>query len=198
MDIPETLGKYRIDALLGQGAMGIVYKGFDTVLERQVAIKIVRKELLAETDTAAYLVRFKREALAAGRFLHPNIVAVYDYADFDGQPYIAMEYVDGRSLQALLKQQPRFAAKDASLIALQLLSALACAHSFGVVHRDIKPANIMILDNAQAKVGDFGVSRIDASDLTRDGSGAGTPSTPEESRVGKECVRTCGTGGSPE
>src|SRR3546814_3737633 len=81
MDIPETLGKYRIDALLGQGAMGIVYKGFDTVLERQVAIKIVRKELLAETDTVAYLVRFKREALAAGRFLHPNIVAVYDYAD---------------------------------------------------------------------------------------------------------------------
>src|SRR3546814_18870649 len=135
--------------------MGIVYKGFDTVLERQVAIKIVRKELLAETDTVAYLVRFKREALAAGRFLHPNIVAVYDYADFDGQPYIAMEFVDGRSLQALLTQQPRFAAKDASLIAPHLLSALTCSHSLGVVHRAHNPAHILILAHGKENRGSY-------------------------------------------
>lgn len=184
MEKPDAIGKYRIDAILGEGAMGIVYKGFDTVIERPVAIKVVRKELLADEGADPYLVRFKREAQAAGRVMHPNIVAVYDYAEFQGQPYIAMEYVDGRSLHALLRQKSRLTVAEATWVADQVLSALACAHGFGVVHRDIKPANIIILDNGQAKLGDFGIAHINASDLTHDGSVVGTPSymSPEQCR----------------
>src|SRR5690606_15268702 len=105
---PETIGRYRIDGVLGRGAMGVVYKGWDPVIERTVAVKLLRTELLSEEDAAAFRARFKREAQAAGRLNHPNIVAVYDFAEHEGRPFIAMEHVRGAPLERLMRQHARF------------------------------------------------------------------------------------------
>ena len=176
MTTPNHLGKYEITEVLGRGAMGVVYKGFDPGIRRTVAIKTIRRELIeGERPAAAMLARFRNEAQAAGKLAHPGIVAVYDYGEDASVAYIAMEYVEGNSLREYLGRGTRFAERDAVSVMSQLLEALAHAHERRVWHRDIKPANIIVMMNGRVKVADFGIARIEASDLTQTGAMLGSP-----------------------
>ena len=179
---PELIGKYEIQGVLGRGAMGVVYKGFDPKIERLVAIKTVRTDLLVGADGEDWLARFSREARAAGRCLHPNIVALFDYDQHEGMPFIAMEFVEGRELADLFKDGKTFSQEQALDVIRQVLSALDYAHASGIVHRDIKPANIIVVEDGSIKVTDFGIARLDTVNLTQHGSMIGTPSymSPEQ------------------
>ena len=167
--------RYKMLALLGQGAMGTVYKAIDKQIDREVAIKILHPHLLAGEMGEELTQRFKHEVKAAARCQHPNIVTVYDYGFNKGSPYMVMEYVKGVDLQVFLKAGQVLNTEQAIKLILKVLDALSVAHAMGVVHRDIKPANIMLLENGQIKVMDFGVARIDTSDLTQLGDVMGTP-----------------------
>ncbi len=182
--MPEQIGKYRVDSVLGEGAMGVVYKAFDPHIERVVALKTIRKELLRGHQEMDLVARFRNEAQASGRLTHPNIVAVYDYGETEDAAFIAMEFVEGTPLNALLvPNQPTDLAR-VMVWMTQLLRALGYAHARGVVHRDIKPANLIITAEAQVKITDFGIARIESSTLTQTGSMIGTPSymSPEQFR----------------
>jgi len=176
MTTPQKLGKYEITEVLGQGAMGVVYKGFDPGIRRTVAIKTIRRELVeGERAAAAMLARFRNEAQAAGKLAHPGIVAVYDYGEDASVAYIAMEYVEGNSLREYVGRGTRFAERDAVSIMSQLLEALGHAHERRVWHRDIKPGNVIVMRNGKVKVADFGIARIEASELTQTGMMLGSP-----------------------
>ncbi len=195
------LGKYLIRRELGKGAMGVVYEGFDPVIERTVAIKTILPAQLNSAEVTDVLARFKREAQAAGRLNHPGIVAVYDYGEMeaendytmvasaDGQApqgqrvaFIAMEFVKGRELRDYFEANERFALTEVGRIMREILDALEHAHSKGVTHRDMKPANLIMLDDGHVKVADFGIARIETSELTQAGTIMGTPSymSPEQ------------------
>jgi serine/threonine protein kinase len=180
--LPATIGRYRVERLLGRGAMGVIYLAHDPAIDRKVAIKLVRAELIDEQEHAEYLERFRREAQAAGRCQHANIVAIYDFALHEGSPFLAMEYIDGTNLADALRQRGRLAPDAAVAVMLQVLDALACAHAIGVVHRDVKPANILLTAGDRVKMTDFGIARFDTSHLTQDGAMVGTPSymSPEQ------------------
>ncbi len=180
----ERLGKYRIDSVLGKGAMGVVYKAYDPLIARTVALKTIRKELFSEGQQAELIGRFKNEAQAAGRLNHANIVTVYDYGEDSESAYIAMEFVDGAGLDTLMKQARPTALAQLTTWMADLLVALEYAHSRGVVHRDIKPANLLLAGGARVKVSDFGIARMESSTLTQTGSMVGTPSymSPEQFR----------------
>jgi serine/threonine-protein kinase len=182
MTEPTRLGKYEVVGVLGKGAMGVVYKAIDPHIERPVAIKTVRKDLIDSDLAEQYMGRFRNEARAAGRLHHPNIVGIYEYGEDDRVAYIAMEYVDGTGLREYLNRQARFDLAQIVAIMTQLLSALEFAHSRGVVHRDIKPANLILTEAGALKVADFGIARIDTSSLTMTGLVMGTPSymSPEQ------------------
>jgi eukaryotic-like serine/threonine-protein kinase len=156
--------------------MGIVYKSFDPVIRRPVALKTIRKELLSDEDeAAAFAARFRNEAQAAGCLLHPGIVAVYEYGEDAQYAFIAMEYVEGSSLRQYFERNVRFEERDLVSVMAQLLEALQYAHDQGVWHRDIKPANIIIMNNGRVKVADFGIARVESSTLTQVGAVMGTP-----------------------
>jgi serine/threonine-protein kinase len=176
------LGKYDIVRILGRGAMGTVYEGFDPIIARRVAIKTVNLDDTDDAEAAEGLLRFRREAQAAGRLTHPNIVGIYDYGESDGLAYIVMEYVEGETLKSVLDRGERFATADALRMMRSLLAGLAYSHDNGVIHRDIKPANVMITREEQVKLADFGVARIESSSLTQAGTMIGTPSymSPEQ------------------
>jgi serine/threonine protein kinase len=174
--LPQSLGKYPVLGQLGKGAMGVVYKSFDPVIRRSVALKTIRKELLAdEEEAAAFGARFRNEAQAAGALLHPGIVTVYEYGEDAQYAFIAMEYVEGSSLRQYFERKVRFEERDLVSIMAQLLEALQYAHDQGVWHRDIKPANIIIMNNGRIKVADFGIARVGSSTLTQVGAVMGTP-----------------------
>ena len=180
---PVQLGKYRITEVLGEGAMGVVYKGFDPDIQRTVALKTIRTQLDAGDDSpGAPASRFRNEAQAAGRLMHPGIVAVYDFGRDEQVAYIAMEYVEGRSLASYLSAKVRFTDTDIPGIMSQLLDALGHAHDKGVWHRDVKPANIIMTTAGRLKVADFGIARIDSQHLTLTQYMVGTPShmAPEQ------------------
>jgi serine/threonine-protein kinase len=176
------LGKFQIRRELGKGAMGVVYEGHDPMIDRVVALKTIRAENLQGEDAQEQLARFRREAQAAGRLTHPNIVGIYDFGEDAGTYFIAMEFVKGRELQSYLEASERFAMHDIVRIMGQLLEALDYSHRHGVVHRDIKPSNIIILPDGTAKVADFGIARVESSNLTQAGMVLGTPSymSPEQ------------------
>jgi len=182
MSVPTRLGKYEIKSVLGKGAMGIVYQGYDPQIQRTVAIKTVRKDLMDKELTDQFLARFKNEARAAGRLHHPNIVGIYEYGEEENVAFIAMEYVNGVGLREFLERKVNFEFGQLVNIMIQLLQALEFAHEHGVVHRDIKPANLIITASGQLKVADFGIARIDTSELTMDGTVLGTPAymSPEQ------------------
>jgi serine/threonine-protein kinase len=176
MAVPATLGKYRVTAVLGEGAMGVVYKGFDPGIQRHVALKTIRKQLVDSADTGVSMAaRFRNEAQAAGRLQHPGIVAVYDYGEDGDVAYIAMEYIEGSSLARYLMVPVSFSDDDRVGLAGQLLEALDHAHGHGVWHRDIKPANLMITHDGRLKVADFGIARIESAGLTVINAAIGTP-----------------------
>jgi len=182
METIETLGKYEIRRPLGRGAMGLVYEAWDPIIARRVAIKTVRRPGANDLEATEALNRFRREAQAAGRLTHPNIVGVFDYGETDDLAYIVMEFVDGPTLKSILDKQERFALPDIVRIMEDLLSGLQFSHLRGVVHRDIKPANVMLTSSGQAKIADFGIARIESSSMTQAGTVLGTPAymSPEQ------------------
>lgn len=188
MEAGQKLGKYELLELVGKGAMGVVYRARDPDIERTVAIKTVRKELIEDDERAGMvLARFKNEARAAGRLSHPGIVAVYDYGESESVAYIAMEFVQGNSLREYFANGARFSEADVLSIMVQLLEALAHAHEQGVWHRDVKPANLIVMKNGRVKVADFGIARIEASQLTQTGMLMGSQGymAPEQYGGGK-------------
>lgn len=205
----SKIGKYLIRRELGKGAMGVVYEGFDPVIERTVAIKTILPQQLNSAEAADVLARFKREAQAAGRLNHPGIVAVYDYGEVVAEDdhtlvaeddhtlvvssgstvaagakvaFIAMEFVKGRELRDFFEADERFPLREVQRLMGEILAALAHAHSHGVVHRDMKPANLIVLDNGSVKIADFGIARVEKSELTQAGTIMGTPAymSPEQ------------------
>ena len=178
----RQLGKYQIRGELGRGAMGIVYRGFDPLIEREVAIKTLRADLLEGNEKSTLLARFKHEAQAAGRLNHPAIVQVYDYGEDGEHVFIAMELIQGKELKEFIAEDARFDLPGIVRMMRELLDALAFAHSKGVVHRDIKPSNLVVLKDGRIKVTDFGIARLESSTLTQAGNVLGTPSymSPEQ------------------
>jgi eukaryotic-like serine/threonine-protein kinase len=181
MDQPK-LGRYLIQSELGRGAMGVVYKATDTVLERTVAVKTVNMAL-EKDGVDRYEARFYQEARAAGSLNHPNIVTVYDVGKAGDVAYMAMEFIDGAELRTLIGEDRPLPVSQAVSIATQVAEGLAYAHQHGVVHRDIKPANIMVAPGSPVKITDFGIARMRASgDLTQTGMMLGSPKymSPEQ------------------
>jgi eukaryotic-like serine/threonine-protein kinase len=178
----NSIGKFEIRREIGRGAMGVVYEGYDPLIKRVVALKTIRSDQLAGGDPAAVIARFRREAQAAGRLNHPNIVAIYDFGEDNGVWYIAMELVQGRELKECFESNERFRTADIVRIMSQILNALEYSHRQGVIHRDVKPANIFLLADGSVKVADFGIAHIDSSSLTQAGTVMGTPSymSPEQ------------------
>ena len=181
MEQPQ-LGRYVIDSEIGRGAMGVVFKATDSVLQRTVAVKTVNMAM--EKDHAdKYEARFYQEARAAGGLNHPNIVTVYDAGKAGDVVYMAMEYIQGVELRSLLVEGQAMGVPQALSIAAQVAEGLAYAHQQGVVHRDIKPANIMVVAEGPVKITDFGIARMRASaDLTQTGVMLGSPKymSPEQ------------------
>jgi len=179
--LPRTLGRYEIVSLLGEGGMGRVYKGRDPMIERTVAIKTLGVEL-ADEQFAEFKARFFREARSAGRVNHPNVVTVFDVGESEGVAFIAMEYVEGRTLREVLDAGAPLAVGDACRIAAQVAGALAAAHKHGIVHRDVKPPNIMIAADGVVKLMDFGIARLPDGLRTRTGLLVGSPTyvAPEQ------------------
>ena len=176
MSHPERLGKYQITGVLGEGAMGVVYRGFDPDIRRVVALKTIRRQLGEGGQTAAQsAARFRNEAQAAGRLLHPGIVGVYDFGDDGRVAYIAMEFVEGHTLSHYLAQRVRFSEADVASLAVQLVDALGHAHEHGVWHRDVKPSNVIMTKSGRIKIADFGIARTDTTGLTMANSVLGTP-----------------------
>jgi serine/threonine-protein kinase len=175
MKLPDRIGKYRIDAVIGRGGMGMVYRGFDAAIERAVAIKAISRSALPTDEQSGTLDRFRREAQAAGRLVHPNIVQIFEYGEDEDLAFIAMELVEGCSLHQELAARRRFTLRQVARMMAELLDALAHSHAQGVVHRDIKPANILLNAEGRVKISDFGIARIESSNLTQSGQMFGTP-----------------------
>ncbi len=177
-----TLGRYEILQELGQGAMGKVYLGRDPSIQRQVAIKTLNYGDIAADELSDVKARFFREAEAAGKLSHPNIVTIYDVGEDHDMAYIAMELLDGNDLTHYCRQDGLLPIKRVINVVSGVAEALGYAHSRQVVHRDIKPANIMLMDNDQVKVADFGIARVMSSSKTQTGIIFGTPSymSPEQ------------------
>ena len=181
--IPERIGKYTISGVLGRGSMGTVYKGFDPHIHRAVAIKTIHRELLGDSSaTDSIAARFRNEAKAVGRIAHPGVVAIYDFGEDGDVTFIAMEFVDGRTLDDILAVPQMLSEANVLAVMDQLLEALAVAHSQGVWHRDIKPANLIVTKAGQVKLTDFGIARLEDANLTQVSSMIGTPAymAPEQ------------------
>lgn len=180
-DPQPRFGRYQVNGVLGRGAMGVVYQAEDPLIGRQVAIKVIRSEPGLDPEEAEdRRLRFEREFRAAGTLSHPNIVTVYDVGHDTGASYIAMEMVQGESLQQVLARSPAPAA--ACDLLLQVAAGLDFAHAAGIVHRDVKPANILVSRDGVAKITDFGVAKQASVTLTRTGTVLGTPAymSPEQ------------------
>jgi serine/threonine-protein kinase len=178
--------RYRLEEVVGRGGMSTVYRATDVVLGRTVAVKILLAALAEEDPT--YLARFEREARAAAALSHPGVVTVYDTGADDGSRFIVMEYVTGRSVAALLRDQAPLELYRAVDITGRVADALAAAHAAGILHRDVKPANLMVAEDGAVKVLDFGIARArDATTLTHTGSLVGTAAymAPERALGGR-------------
>ena len=153
-------GRYRVEARIARGGMATVYRALDTRLDRVVALKVMH-QLFAENDQ--FVARFNREAKSAARLSHPNVVAVYDQGEDDGYVFLAMEYVQGRTLRDLLRERTRLTPAEALSVLEPVLAALSAAHAAGLVHRDVKPENVLLADDGRVKVADFGLARAAAN-----------------------------------
>jgi serine/threonine-protein kinase len=169
--VARAFGRYEVLEQLGEGSMGCVYRAFDPVAQRLVAIKTLKPELLASADADDYARRFRREAQAAAKLVHPNIVTIFDVGD----DYFVMELLEGATLQALLRERGRLDAATACRILAPVADALDHAHARGTIHRDVKPANIMILPDGRPKVMDFGVAHVVSGSTTATGQVFGSP-----------------------
>lgn len=185
--VPENFAKYKVEKVLGEGAMGIVYAGYDPGIGRKVAIKTIHAHLLQGSEGEELRRRFTLEVKAVGKLSHPNIVAIYDSDEIQIEsgiviPYFVMEFVNGRELQHYLTDGARFPLAKTIDIACQILDGFAYTHKLGVIHRDVKPANIFLTDDGRVKIADFGIARMENSSLTQTGAVIGTPNymSPEQ------------------
>ncbi len=153
------LGKYFLHEEIGVGSMGAVYRAYDPLIDRFVALKTLHHDLMVGPEGQQFLARFQREVQAAGRCNHSNIVQVYDYGEDQGRPFIAMEFIEGEPLSKALRGRP-IGLAVVNVVMMQLLAALKCAHNQNVIHRDIKPANLMMQSQGQLKVTDFGIASL--------------------------------------
>jgi len=178
----QQLGRYEILSELGQGAMGVVYKARDPVLDRVVAIKTINLTL-PKDELAEYEARFYQEARAAGGLNHPNIVTIYDIGKSDRVAYMAMELLEGEELRSILSSHEPLPISEALDIGAQVAEGLAYAHERQIVHRDIKPANIMVVRDGLVKITDFGIARMRTNEVkTMTGMILGSPKymSPEQ------------------
>lgn len=186
----SQLGRYEVIGELGQGAMGVVYKARDPLIDREVAIKTINLSM-AMDEREEYEARFYQEAKAAGRLSHPNIVTIYDVGRTEDVAYIAMEYLQGRELRDILNETPLLPIIQVLDIIAQVAQGLAYAHEHDIVHRDVKPSNVMIVRDDLAKITDFGIARMaSAAVRTQTGMVLGSPKymSPEQV-LGKEIDR---------
>ena len=183
------LGKYQIVDLVGEGAMGAVYRAIDPVLNRTVAIKVMSDAVARDEELRE---RFLREAQSAGSLQHPNVITIFDFGEVEGHLYIAMEFIEGSDLEQVLRQGLPLTLAQKLDIAIDLLSALAYAHRRRIVHRDIKPGNIRLTEDGRAKIMDFGIVHLESSRMTRTGIALGTPDymSPEQIVGGKVTAAT--------
>jgi tRNA A-37 threonylcarbamoyl transferase component Bud32 len=186
---PTPTFPYQIEARIGEGAMGIVYRAIEPSLERRVAIKSLRAQMLAGEEPAValeYRARFLQEARAAAALSHPGAATIYRIGEEDGSPYIAMEWLEGKTLEEVMSLEGKLAPERVVSLIIDLLSTLDAAHRNGVVHRDIKPANLVLLPDGRLKVTDFGIARLRGSDLVKTQAGfvLATPrfASPEQLR----------------
>jgi len=183
----DALGRYQLLGEIGRGQMGVVYRAFDPKIDRQVAIKTIQMGAMGSAmDSAAMRRRFVLEAQTAGRLSHANIATVFDVGEEGDSTFIAMEFVEGRTLESYLETNttPRF---DETLeILSQVAAGLDAAHAQGVIHRDVKPANILIRADGQVKITDFGIARFSATELTQTRTALGTPSYMSPEQLGGE------------
>jgi len=184
--IGKSLGRYHILEQLGEGGMAIVYKAYDTRLERDVAVKVIRTEKLTIESMTRSLKRFEREAKSLAKLTHPNIVPITDYGEHDDKPYLVMPHLPGGTLKKLLKGKP-MPWENAVRLLIPIARALHYAHQQGIIHRDVKPSNILITQSGEPMLTDFGIAKIllaneETADLTGTGMGVGTPEymSPEQ------------------
>jgi serine/threonine-protein kinase len=165
-------GRYRLEARIGAGGMSTVYRALDETLQRQVAIKLMNREVASDSDQ---LERFRREARAVAQLSHPHVVGVIDAGEDENRPYIVFEYVEGETLKERIRRQGRLDIAEAVAYAIEIARALGAAHARHIVHRDVKPQNVLIDEEGSAKVTDFGIARtLDEEGLTADGRVLGT------------------------
>ncbi|MEO6445484.1 MAG: serine/threonine-protein kinase [Gemmatimonadaceae bacterium] len=178
-ELSGNIGKYQILNLVGEGAMGTVYRARDPVLNRNVAVKVMSDAIARDGELRD---RFMREAQAAGSLQHPNVVTIYDFGEFEGHLFIAMEYVEGVDLEQIIAEKRLISLDERLGIIVDVLVGLSYAHKHGVVHRDIKPANIRVNEEGRAKIMDFGIAHLDNAKMTRTGVMMGTPNymAPEQ------------------
>ncbi len=188
LNLPRMIGRYQVLRLLGSGAMGSVVLAEDPRIKRKVAIKLMKLEAVkTEADQHEYLARFQREAEVSGLLNHPGIVAIYDVGEVEGYgPFLAMEFVAGKPLDGIMKDGPVLTLKEKLRIAVGLAEALDHAHAKAIVHRDVKPGNVMVGDDGQPKLMDFGIAKREDASLTQTGTFLGTPSyaSPEQIKEG--------------
>ncbi len=173
-----SLGRYQIRGPIGRGTMGIVYRGYDPVLAREIALKTVNvSPALSDADRRRFLQRFFQEARIAAKLLHPGIVVTHDAAtdDTTSVPFIAMELVTGGSLADRMEREGRISWQEACRLVVLLARALDYAHREGVVHRDMKPANVLVTADGKPKIADFGIAKLQDAHLTQTGDVIGTP-----------------------
>ena len=177
----SRLGRYELSEVLGRGAMGVVYKAHDSFLDRTVAVKTYRQDVVASETVRR---RFEREVKTTSKLSHPNIVTVYDGGLEGDIPFLAMEFVEGSTLEAEMNRRGQLPVDEALAILFQIAEGLAYAHAKGVIHRDLKPANILLSATGQPKIADFGVAKVMAADTASTLTPVGTPSYMSPEQVG--------------
>ncbi|MBT3046340.1 MAG: protein kinase [Candidatus Thiodiazotropha sp.] len=181
--MPDTIGRFNLIEEIGEGAMSIVYKAFDPEINRTLAIKLLRGEVATDPE---YRYRFLQEAKAAGKLTHPNIVTIFDVGEVEQGPYIAMEFLEGRTLEEMMESKAPISIREAVVYGIQLAEALDYSHNRGIVHRDVKPGNIISPDDGHTiRITDFGIAHVDSPNKehrTRMGAVLGTPQymSPEQ------------------
>jgi TonB family protein len=181
--MPQSIGRYKVQESIGFGAMGAVYKAFDPLIKRTLAIKTIRLDIPRQSPQyKSFIERFYHEARISGTLSHPNIVTLFDIGEEGGVPYLAMEFVEGQTLAQLIEKGVRFKPEKVIGLASQIASAVDYAHSKGVIHRDIKPSNLILFDEDRVKVTDFGIAKLVDAEMTQSGTLLGTPSymSPEQ------------------
>ena len=181
--MPSSIGRYQIHGALGFGAMGAVYRAFDPIIKRPLAIKTIRLDVPRQSPQhRAFIERFYQEARISGTLSHPNIVTLFDIGEESGVPFLAMEYVEGHTIAAMIDSGERFKPERVLGLVSQIAAALDYAHSRGIIHRDIKPSNLIVQEGDRVKVTDFGIAKMVDSEITQSGALLGTPSymSPEQ------------------